>query len=227
MLILAKLMVLACITHYGMHSVEASHFYGGSMSATVIADLGTSVTIQFRNNFAYKRVNTSFSAITTWCNDTTIQTRAQFGVSEVIECVKNCFTLYEIVGNTEVYCESYSESENWSYGINTFVYSAPKSNNYQVSYYSGNWGQLAAYGAGAKTQHWELRMRQNLSNRSDTNIINTTPVTLAAPFISLPQNIVYDLKIPFIDVDNDNIRCKFGLLFQKARIFNSILIYCL
>jgi hypothetical protein len=116
------------------------------------------------------------------------------------------------VGTTGVYCESFSELENWSYGINLFTYQATKSNNYQVSYVSASWGPLVVYGVGAKSTGWELRLRQNLNNRTDGKYINATPVTLAAPFITLPQQIVYDLKIPFLDVDRDYIRCNF---FEK------------
>jgi hypothetical protein len=202
------LMALLWMAHDCTLLVEASHFFGGSMSAMVIADMGTTVNISYTNHFAYKRSNTGLSPNTTWCNDTTIQSKAQFGSTELIYCARNCFTLGEIVGTTVVYCESFSELENWSYGISSFTYAAPKSNNYQVTYPSGSWGPLAAYGAGNRTTaNWELRLRQNLNNRSDTNVINTTPVTLSSPFTTLPRGIIYNLKIPFMDVDQDIVRC--------------------
>jgi hypothetical protein len=190
---------------------EATHFYGGTMSAVPYKDKGTNVTVVYNNHFAYKRTNTSFGAAT-WCNDTTINTRAIFGVSENIKCIRGCRVANETVGTTLVYCAAYSVSENWSYGTSTFNYSAPKSGNYSITYASGAFGLIMAVGYNAtgtpSSASWQLTLTLNLLNRSDTHVINTTPVTLISPFISVPKGIQYALKIPFIDADADTVRCK-------------------
>jgi hypothetical protein len=192
---------------------EASNFYGGTMSAEPIQDLGISVLLQFNNQFGYKRLDTQFNN-GTYCDDTTIQQNDQFNLpSDDIVCLTGCINNGEVIGTTaDVVCQAYSVLENWSYGSNTFAYTAPKSSNYQITYTSQAWGLLAAVGAGAADNatdaSWQLTLTQNLENRKDTNAINTTPVTLIAPFISIPQGIQYTLSIPTIDADGDTVKCK-------------------
>jgi hypothetical protein len=112
------------------------------------------------------------------------------------------------VGTSAVFCEDYNALENWSYGTNTFLVITHKTIDYQISYANDSWGELAAYGASAGSSHsWDLRLTQNLVNRADTGTINTTPITFTPLFITLPQNITYSMKIPFLDVDGDIVRC--------------------
>jgi hypothetical protein len=214
-----NLMILAWISN----RIEASHFFGGTMSAVVVADFNKYVEVQFTIHFAYKRVGTSLKAWRTWCNDTTIHEQHLIGVSDSIYCEDGCLSQWETVGTTEIYCQGYSEEENWTYGVNTFVYLAKKTDNYQVFYYSCCWGPLGAFGVGSTGfGNWELRLIQNLLNRTDTGKINTTPISLTAPFVTLPQDIVYTMKIPYVDVDGDVVRCELCLLIMNKFFFLSI-----
>jgi hypothetical protein len=180
------------------------------MSAVPVRDNGTAVIVQFNSHFSYRRTGSTLGNAS-WCNETTVQQNQLIGQSSPIKCRTGCTVASEIVGNTLVYCQAYSVEGNWSFGINSFTFTAPKSSSYQISYASGTWGRLAVVGVNATgnitSSYWEIRMAINLLNRTDTKIINRTPVTLIAPTITIPQGIQYPLRIPNFDLDGDNVTC--------------------
>jgi hypothetical protein len=193
------------------------------MSAVALQDLNGSVNIQYNNHFAYKMLGTMFGN-GTYCDNTYIQQNLTLTLApDNITCIVGCMTPNEVVGVTEVYCQAFSVIENWSYGYNTFTYFAPKSSNYQITYAKSAWGPLAAVGTGAigtaNSASWQMTLTQNLENRKDTNTINSTPVTQIAPFISIPQGIIYTLRIPTMDADGDVIKCKFYQSKEK-KLYN-------
>lgn len=50
----------------------------------------------------------------------------------------------------------------------------------------------------------------DITNRTDTNMINNSPTTLMSPIIRLPIDIMYNLSIPSNDIDGDYVRCRWS-----------------
>jgi hypothetical protein len=108
-----------------IHFLNSSHFYGGSISSRPIEDQNKKVIMELTIKFFYRRdYRDSLNNSVTYCNQTTISQRNLFGSNGAIQCRLNCFFKNnpEIVGYTTIYCVSFSEIDNWSYGSKVFVH---------------------------------------------------------------------------------------------------------
>ena len=56
-----------------------------------------------------------------------------------------------------------------------------------------------------------MRHKIDSTVRNDTNTINSSPVTLMAPIIQLPEGIQYTINIPSTDPDNDYVTCRWSV----------------
>ena len=111
---------------------DASHFRGGSIRTTPIIEIGSDVLIEFSISFCWRR-----SAV--FCNDATINSKTLFGQVNNINCISSCTGTSVVVGNTSLYCTSYSVSDDWACGQNSFQYLLPQNCSYTASYSGNAW----------------------------------------------------------------------------------------
>jgi hypothetical protein len=197
------------------NTVDSSYFYGGMISAKPIQDHGNGiVTLNFLIRMGYRRS----SSDVTYCDENTIKNGTLIGHGLKILCDQNCVNSHEVVGTATVYCQAYSEFEDYSYGLKSFDYRAKKTDNLQVNLVSNDWMNLAIWGYRAKNKVFELRFTADLINRTDTKQINSPPLALIAPLIRIPQNYDYYLRIPNFDEDGDDTFCRyfyFSIIIEK------------
>jgi hypothetical protein len=55
-----------------------------------------------------------------------------------------------------------------------------------------------------------LRLHMDTRVRTDTNTINSTPISSMFPLVYLRTGIQYPLKITYYDADNDVVRCRWA-----------------
>lgn len=186
--------------------INSSHFYGGSISSKPIKDNGENVTFNFTIRFSYR---SSFSH-QTFCDSTTISNRTLIGPNYKIFCVYGCKYHNTVIGDTQIYCLSYSKEIDWTFGSRTFSYTIPKVNKYQVEFYGSDWRSLVVFGYNRTGSSWELRHSIDSTNQSYSKKINSSPETLMSPVTSLPINDYHVIEIPYIDEDDDLVRCRWA-----------------
>ena len=111
---------------------DASHFRGGSIRATPIQEIGSDLLIEFSISFCWRRGMV-------FCDDTTINSNALFGPVSNINCVSSCTGTTVVVGNTALYCTSFSVTDDWSCGQNSFQYLLPQNCSYTASFSGAGW----------------------------------------------------------------------------------------
>lgn len=133
-----------------------------------------------------------------------------------------------IVGRDLVICESFSELDDWSTGVNQFIFEFPKVEDYAFSYMGQTWTSLEAYGIGFNyaNSFWTIKYTLTTLNRSDTGLVNSSPRVTMAPVVSIPLDSVYNISIPILDPDDDIVKCRWAdsLLNECGGYFNCILI---
>lgn len=186
--------------------IYSSHFYGGSISSKPLKDNGDNVTFNFTIRFSYR---TSFSH-ETYCDSATILNKTLIGPNYNIYCVAGCEHAYAAIGNTQIYCLSYSKEIDWTFGSRTFSYTIPKVKKYQIEFYGSDWGNLVVFGYNRSGSSWELRHSLDSTNQTNSKKINSSPETLMSPVTSLPINNYHVLDIPYLDEDDDKVRCRWA-----------------
>lgn len=194
--------------------VNTWHFYGGTLSASPIADYGNTVQYAFKANLAYTRshyCNPPNNPFCQYCNISTIINKERLSSSSfVFLCRNGCSTrpVNTSILSFRVICISFSVLNNWSYGEETIFVNITKTDDFQASNYGYSWIPLMIYSS--ILQGWELRIKMNTNNRSDNNKINSTPYTLFPPVIAVRVGTVYIVDIPVYDADGDLIRCRWA-----------------
>ena len=191
-----------------MGRIDCSHFDGGFFTTFPLDWNDTYTTFAVTTRFSYKRtgVNTLFN---TFCDDTTIQSKAYIGPSNSLQCV-GC--LNSIIGDTTIQCSAYSVQNDWTMGENEFNITVSKSSNIQINYYnSGNWANLNSYTSGtsynAGISPWNLLLNIDSTDRPDTNRPNSSPYAFVPPIVELKLGTTFTLKLPTYDPDGDVIKC--------------------
>lgn len=200
--------------------VFSTHFRGGSISIRPIEANDHNVTVEFSTYFAWRRDYDS----STFCDDLMIGNKSRFAPNLNIFCDKGCFQQNEIIGNTSIVCTSYSETDNWSLGQNTFNYTLPKNSSVELSFKGNFWIELVSLGTDRHNAHWEIRAKYNTTIRNDTNRLNTSPITLIPPIIRVQIGKKHTIKIPTADLDDDLVKCRWSDSANKecASICHSI-----
>jgi hypothetical protein len=167
----------------------------------------------FYLNLIYSKFSTSswrlsFSSAT-FCNSALISSGSLFGIVADIVCISNCFTASEVVGTTAMQCSAFSSVDDWSYGSYTWQHTFPLSNDIEFSYSGSAWASLVVGGSSAT---WDIKLKINTLNRTDTGKVNSSPQTIMAPMVIVRQGFDYALRIPYTDSDStDTVRCRWSL----------------
>ena len=70
---------------------------------------------------------------------------------------------------------------------------------------------------------WELRMYVNLTRRSDTGRLNTSPVATMTPIVRLKYGCNHSIVIPGM-YTSENLKCKFtNFFFPQSYLLSSYL----
>lgn len=179
----------------------ASHFRGGSISWRPISDNNSTVTVEFRAYWSWRR---SFSS-QTFCNATTISSGVLMGINENIVCRIGCAKAGDIIGTTLMKCIAFDANEDWLRGESIFNYTIPKTSDYEASYIGSAWIGLNSGGG-----NWEVRTMLDVTNRNDTGKINTSPITQVPLYIKMRKGFNYGYTIPTYDADGDFVRCRYA-----------------
>jgi hypothetical protein len=188
-------------------------YYGGSMSARPITDNNNGTVVLEITLMSWFKRNGSQGV---WCNNTKAQQQASVSTPGTLRCVSGCTTGgFTSAPVASMVCQSFSAVNDWSVTQLIANYLVTKSSaNYVVSFQNltfSNVEQVVGSVASVLPSVTALlTMTQNLTNRSDTNLINTTPITTISPLIYIPSYSSYALSIPFYDADGDVVNCRFS-----------------
>lgn len=210
-------------------SCLASHFRGGSISFRPLRRTGALVYGQFQTHFSWRR---GYGSMTS-CDQATVDRQALFGPILDITCEVGCDTPSQVIGNTSIICTSFSVQDDWSFGQNSFGYVLKPDTYYEVTFIGGYWVELVLQGTSVRPSgwplsalsaacncqvcvskgrisNWEIRTKFSTFARADSDNLNTSPSTLVPPVISLRHGFVHKVNIPSIDLDYDDVRCRWA-----------------
>ncbi|VDI51811.1 Hypothetical predicted protein, partial [Mytilus galloprovincialis] len=187
-------------------NVNADNFntldYKGEYVSTTPAKSHAFSKIEITYRFAFTRG----SNVAFFCDENAIKNRTLLAGIENIQCQSGCAG---IITKNYIYCTDFSETEDWTIGVMNFKYTLPVSNTKKFHFGLTGccWLPLneAGYEAG-----YILRARVDLTNRSDTGRINSSPISAMQPVFRLNQGCDYTIKIPVADDDGDTVRCRWA-----------------
>ena len=105
----------------------------------------------------------------------------------------------------QLHCKSFQSSILFSFSF-SFTYSALASNST-----SGFYRALTLFnGTTITSAHWNISATIDIQPRADNGLINTPPsATVMSPY-GIPYNVTTQIVIPTMDVDGDDVRCRWG-----------------
>ncbi|KAJ8025092.1 Integrin beta-like protein A [Holothuria leucospilota] len=98
-------------------------------------------------------------------------------------------------------CTDFNEIENWSTGINSGQFQ-PTIPVFDIWFSGCCWISLRNGGSS-----WDLGALVNLTVRSDTGLINSSPTTTTMPIVRFQRECNNTIQIPVSDPDGDYVRC--------------------
>ncbi|XP_062605768.1 uncharacterized protein LOC134267579 [Saccostrea cucullata] len=172
--------------------VKLNHFRGGLLSWKAINE--TQITVHHRLSFVYNdscpNRNSSATLICFpggGCNDST----TMIGL-----------------------CTESNSTENWadSEGDTNFTITNSTSTNVYFIGYTGDWISLVNASSISS-----LRIKVNVSTRTDTGRINQSPVSVMASSVKIRSSCgIANIEIPVVDFDGDYIRCRFPITTEEC-----------
>eukprot|EP00118_Oscarella_pearsei_P021145 m.235962 g.235962 ORF g.235962 m.235962 type:complete len:1784 (+) comp40130_c0_seq16:813-6164(+) len=171
-----------------------SHFRGAIITWKPDADVPSKVVFSFK--IAWRRG-------TAFCDDDTISSNTLIGESGAWACQSGCSGS---VGSTQFFCTGFSKTEDWTQGENTFEYTFSGSGPFVISYTGSAWIGGLVSGGGS----WAVPTTVDLSVRTDTGKINSSPISATAPIIRLQKGCSYSLLIHTDDPDGDTVKCRWA-----------------
>jgi hypothetical protein len=157
-------------------------YYGGSVSSRPIFDNGNgTVTLEVTITSGFQRSGSP----STWCNDTFVVTQNPVANPGMAYCLNGCLRSFSSAVVNTMFCESFSEVNNWS--LTQFVSEllVLKSNSYIMAFQNLTFSNIMVSGAPLPAPAALLTFVQNSNTRSDKPVINTTPITIMPPLITL------------------------------------------
>nr|XP_022295374.1 uncharacterized protein LOC111105368 isoform X1 [Crassostrea virginica] len=178
--------------------VSSSHFRGGSLSWKPTSN---PTQIKISHQIAWRRTYSG-----AFCDDSTISSGGTISISANLYCRTGCSTTSKI---SSLYgrCIAYSSSEDWSLGEGSFFYTLPTPGmKYTFRVEACCWQSLLN---GGSSDSIRMTMTADLATRTDTGVINSSPVVTMTPIVRLLAGCQHSVKIPTIDDDGDIVRCRF------------------
>ncbi|XP_072048907.1 uncharacterized protein [Amphiura filiformis] len=106
------------------------------------------------------------------------------------------------------YCTDYSVQEDWTTGVNKFYYDTSTTSLTSFDMYFSSCCWISINNGGGS---WSLEASVDLTRRSDTGLINSSPITAMTPIIRVQYGCNYNLHIPTSDPDGDEVRCRWPI----------------
>nr|XP_022301288.1 uncharacterized protein LOC111109459 [Crassostrea virginica] len=179
--------------------VLCSHFRGGSLSW---APTSKPSEIKISHQMAWRR---SYSS-SAYCDDAKISSQANITVSASTYCRAGCNSTSSV---SSLYgrCIAFSASEDWTLTEGSFLFKAPTPGiAYTLRTEFCCWQSLRNGGSSSDIR---LTMTADLRPRTDTGVINSSPVVTMTPIVRLLSGCSHQIQIPVIDADGDIVRCRF------------------
>ncbi|XP_067017043.1 CUB and sushi domain-containing protein 3-like isoform X1 [Acropora muricata] len=119
------------------------------------------------------------------------------------------------IANTGFQCTDFSVDEDWTMGENNFTYTfSSVSKEWVVSYQGCCWiSSLVKYPDGS----WLVSTTVNLTRRSDTGRINSSPVSKSPAIIRFKEGCPQSFRIPVEDPDDDVVKCRWATYSESFR----------
>ncbi|OWF46014.1 integrin beta-like protein C [Mizuhopecten yessoensis] len=198
------LLYLVCmsLTYY----VDANHFRGGTISWHPTGK-GYEVELKFRMGWTYGNGP--------GCTKAKIGQLVTGMTSSYWMC-DGCTPKH--ISNLNYVCTGASSTEDWEQGERSFAYTFPGPGPYTVSFTGGAWMALD-YGSPSS---WNISTTVDLRKRSDTQRPNQSPITASKPLYRLQSDCSHNLKIPMIDADGDDVRCRWSRGTECASVCKAL-----
>ena len=113
-------------------------------------------------------------------------------------------------------CTDFSTDENWQYGEDTFsfIFPAIPNNIATVGFTGGAW--IAPF-----SSRWNVSTTFNLTARTDTGQINSSPRAITTPVVRLQAGCTHTIPLAVSDPDNDIIQCRWAVGAECGGICDS------
>ncbi|XP_052687753.1 uncharacterized protein LOC128166542 isoform X2 [Crassostrea angulata] len=178
---------------------NCSHFRGGSISWKPTSNPSQ---IEISHQMAWRRSYSSSS----YCDDTKIANGGLIALSANLYCREGCNSTSSI-STMRGKCIAFSAGEDWSLGEGSFLFTVPTPGiQYTFRLEGCCWQSLSN---GASSGSMRMTLTADLQPRSDTGVINSSPVVTMTPVVRLLAGCQHSLRIPVIDADGDIVRCRF------------------
>ncbi|XP_067017039.1 uncharacterized protein [Acropora muricata] len=202
--------LLSFLALYLLSKAQASHFRHAILTWAPVNSYSNTLILRFR--MAFRR---SFSPSYN-CDQSIINSGALRGSggSWIARC-RNSYCSSRTIADTGFQCTDFSVDEDWTMGEKNFTYTfASVSKEWVVSYQGCCWiSSLVKYPDG----NWLVTTTINLTRRSDTGRINSSPVSKSPAIIRFKEGCLQSFRIPVEDPDDDVVRCRWATYPESSR----------
>ncbi|XP_074622578.1 uncharacterized protein LOC141880862 isoform X5 [Acropora palmata] len=202
--------LLSFLALYLLSKAQASHFRHAILTWAPVNSYSNTLILRFR--MAFRR---SFSPSYN-CDQSIINSGALRGSggSWIARC-RNSYCSSRTIADTGFQCTDFSVDEDWTMGEKNFTYTfASVSKEWVVSYQGCCWiSSLVKYPDG----NWLVTTTINLTRRSDTGRINSSPVSKSPAIIRFKEGCPQSFRIPVEDPDDDVVRCRWATYSESSR----------
>eukprot|EP00105_Crassostrea_gigas_P037277 XP_019921425.1 PREDICTED: integrin beta-like protein D [Crassostrea gigas] len=165
---------------------NCSHFRGGSISWKPTSNPSQ---IEISHQMAWRR---SYSS-SAYCDDTKIANGGLIALSANLYCREGCNSTSSI-STMRGKCIAFSTGEDWSLGEGSFLFTVPTPGIQYTFRLEGCCWQSLSNGASSGTMR--MTLTADLQPRSDTGVINSSPVVTMTPVVRLLAGCQHSLRIP-------------------------------
>ncbi|XP_015763770.1 PREDICTED: integrin beta-like protein A isoform X1 [Acropora digitifera] len=202
--------LLSFLALYLLSKAQASHFRHAILTWAPVNSHSNTLILRFR--MAFRR---SFSSSYN-CDQSIINSGALRGSgrSWIARC-RNSYCSSRTIADTGFQCTDFSVDEDWTMGEKNFTYTFPSvSKEWVVSYQGCCWiSSLVKYPNG----YWLVKTTINLTRRSDTGRINSSPVSKSPAIIRFKEGCPQSFRIPVEDPDDDVVKCRWATYSESFR----------
>ena len=181
---------------------ETSHFRGGTISW---APVNPNITFPVSQVEVYITTRFFWKLVSTQCDSSACIAAGNL--------IGDTGTISPINGNawsidSQTNCYDYSLADGWMEGVNTQIVNITTAMAVSASFASCCWvnGIISVL----NSTNWNLTFVIDLKQRTDTNLINSSPTTSIKSYVQLGIGCANNqsLAIPVSDVDGDLVRCR-------------------
>ncbi|XP_068694609.1 uncharacterized protein [Montipora foliosa] len=205
--------LLALLALHCLSITEATHFRNGIITFAPVDSNSNTMILTFR--LAFRRTFYGYN-----CDESIIRSGILRGSggSWRATCSKVSCGWWNIA-STGFKCTDYSVDEDWTMGENNFTYTFPSvAQEWVVSYQGCCWiSSLVKYPDG----NWLVSTTVNLTRRSDTGKINSSPVSKSPAIVRFKEGCPQSFRIPVEDPDNDIVKCRWATYSESSRYNDS------